>query len=255
MRSTERREVLNISTPEGDSAGDPGGATSGRAYDLVIFDCDGVLVDSEVISCATHAEVLSRHGYPITPTEVFDRFLGRSSRQATIEIESELGRALPDEFHRELQEELFGAFAAGLRPVPYIERILDTIGRPFCVASSGSHDKMRASLGATGLYERCRPHIFSATQVAHGKPEPDLFLLAAREMKTSPQRCVVVEDSVSGIRAALSGGMTAFGFTGGSHCRPNHAEALLSAGANAVFADMRQLPDLIDQFRARVTGP
>jgi len=226
-----------------------------RGYDLVIFDCDGVLVDSEVISCATHAEVLSRHGYPITSAEVFDRFLGRSSRQATLEIESDLGRVLPEEFHRELQEELFRAFAAELRPVPHIEDILEAIGRPFCVASSGSHDKMRASLGATGLYERCRPHIFSATQVAHGKPAPDLFLLAAREMKTSPQRCVVVEDSVSGIRAAVAGGMTPFGFTGGSHCRPNHAEGLLSAGAAAVFADMRQLPALIDQFSAREGGP
>jgi beta-phosphoglucomutase-like phosphatase (HAD superfamily) len=116
---------------------------------------------------------------------------------------------------------------------------------PVCVASSGSHQRMRVSLGATGLYQRFAPHIFSASQVDNGKPAPELFLFAAAEMKAAPSRCVVVEDSVAGIRGGVAAGMTVLGFHGGSHCRPDYAAALRAAGAAATFADMRQLPALI----------
>lgn len=220
------------------------------AVDLVIFDCDGVLVDSEVISCRAHAQVLSRHGYPITADEVFERFLGRSTQQANLEIEAELGRKLPGRYHAELQDELFRAFAADLEPTPHIHDALDQISCARCVASSGSHRRMRASLGRGSLYDRFAPNIFSASQVTKGKPAPDLFLLAAQAMKVSPQHCLVVEDSVAGIEAARAAGMTAFGFFGGSHCRAAHAEALLQAGAGLTFDDMRQLPELIGQVNA-----
>jgi HAD superfamily hydrolase (TIGR01509 family) len=218
--------------------------------DLVIFDCDGVLVDSEVISCRTHAEVLTRHGYPITADQVFERFLGRSTREATMEVEAALGRSLPEDFHAQLQDELYGSFAAMLEAMPHIDKVLETIAQPVCVASSGSQQRMRVSLGRVGLYDRFAPDIFSATQVSNGKPAPDLFLFAATQMATVPARCLVIEDSVPGIVAALAAGMTVLGFHGGSHCRPGHADTLRGAGAHLTFDDMRQLPEMIGQIEA-----
>jgi HAD superfamily hydrolase (TIGR01509 family) len=221
-----------------------------QKLDLIIFDCDGVLVDSEVISCRAHAETLTRHGYPITTEQVFDRFLGRSTRQANLEVEAELGRSLPDDFHVQLQDALLRSFAATLEAVPHIDEALDAIGKPMCVASSGSQEKMRASLGRAGLYERFAPNIFSATQVSSGKPAPDLFLFAAERMATPPGRCLVIEDSLAGIAAARAAGMTVLGFHGGSHCRPGHGDSLRAAGAVLTFNDMRQLPGLIGRIGA-----
>ena len=215
--------------------------------DLIIFDCDGVLVDSEVISCRAHANAFTRHGYPITAEQVFQRFLGRSARQANFEVEAELGRSLPDHFHADLHEELYRGFAADLEAIPFITDALDRIAQPVCVASSGSHQRMQVSLGRTGLHERFAPNIFSAQQVRHGKPAPDLFLFAAAQMRTEPARCLVVEDSVSGIAGAVAAGMTVLGFHGGSHCREGYAATLQAAGATETFDDMRQLPALIAQ--------
>jgi HAD superfamily hydrolase (TIGR01509 family) len=216
-------------------------------FDLVIFDCDGVLVDSEVISCRAHAEVLTRHGYPITVEQVFDRFLGRSSRQAHLEVEAELGRSLPDDFHSQLQHELFQSFAASLETIPHVDQALAAITQSVCVASSGSQERMRVSLGRGGLYDKFAPNIFSASQVERGKPAPDLFLFAATQMTTSPERCLVIEDSIAGITGALAAGMTVFGFHGGSHCRPGYGDRLRAAGAAVTFDDMRQLPGLIER--------
>jgi HAD superfamily hydrolase (TIGR01509 family) len=213
--------------------------------DLIIFDCDGVLVDSEVIACRSHASTLSRHGYPITAEQVFQRFLGRSARQATLEVEAELGRSLPDNFQADLQEELYRGFAADLAAIPFVTDALDLIAQPVCVASSGSHQRMQVSLGRTGLYDRFAPNIFSAQQVRHGKPAPDLFLFAAAQMRTEPARCLVVEDSISGIAAAVAAGMPVLGFHGGSHCREGYDATLRTAGAAETFDDMRQLPALI----------
>ncbi len=218
-------------------------------FDLIIFDCDGVLVDSEVISCRAHADVLTRNGYSISHEQVFDRFLGRSTRQAALEIEAELGRNLPDDFDAQLKDELLKSFASTLEAVPYIEQALAAIAQPVCVASSGSHERMRASLGRAGLYDRFAPHIFSATQVRNGKPAPDLFLFAAGQMSMPAARCVVIEDSVPGVTGARAAGMTVFGFHGGSHCRPGYAETLRAAGAAATFDDMRELPGLVASFR------
>jgi HAD superfamily hydrolase (TIGR01509 family) len=223
--------------------------------DLVIFDCDGVLVDSEIISCRTHAEVLTRHGYPITSEQVFDRFLGRSALQAVLEVEAELGHSLPDDFDAQLDDELFKSFAATLEAVPHIKEALDAIARPACVASSGSPQRLRVSLGRVGLYDRLAPNIFSATQVRNGKPAPDLFLFAAAQMGTPADRCLVIEDSLSGIKGARAAGMTVFGFHGASHCRAGYAETLRDAGANETFDDMRQLPDLIGRIEAALRAP
>jgi HAD superfamily hydrolase (TIGR01509 family) len=222
--------------------------------DLVIFDCDGVLVDSETIACRTHAAVLTRYGYPITSEQVFDRFLGRSAPQAHAEVEAELGGALPDEYHAALQDELYRTFENELEAIAGIHDALDEISLRACVASSGSHQRMQISLGRTRLHERFAPNIFSASEVASGKPAPDLFLFAAQKMKVKPERCLVIEDSISGITAARAAGMTVLGFCGGSHCRDGHAATLHAAGAHATFDDMRHLPALIAQNWSLIAG-
>jgi HAD superfamily hydrolase (TIGR01509 family) len=217
-------------------------------FDLIIFDCDGVLVDSEVISCRTHAEMLTRHGYPISVDQVHDRFLGRSAHEARAEIERELGRALPDDLDVQLKTELYRSFSATLEAIPGIEQALAAISQPVCVASSGSPERIRTSLTLVNLYNRFAPNIFSAAQVNNGKPAPDLFLFAAGQMQVSPGRCLVIEDSVPGVIAACAAGMAVLGFDGGSHCRPTTAATLRSAGATATFGDMRQLPALIHRI-------
>jgi HAD superfamily hydrolase (TIGR01509 family) len=216
-------------------------------YDLVIFDCDGVLVDSEALACVVHADVLTQHGYTITAEQVHDRFLGRSAREARFEVEGELGFALPDAYAAQLKATIDRVFGEQLTPIPHIADTLAKLSQHICVASSGTPTRIRSSLGTTGLLGRFAPHLFSAMQVDRGKPAPDLFLFAAAQMKTPPERCVVVEDSVPGVTAARAAAMTVIGFTGGSHCRPGDADRLRAAGANTVIDDMRALPDLIVQ--------
>jgi HAD superfamily hydrolase (TIGR01509 family) len=222
--------------------------------DLVIFDCDGVLVDSEVISCHAHAETLTRHGYPITADQVLLRFLGVSDREARQTIENEMGRSLPDDFDAQIKQAALQRYASELAAIPYVGEAIDAIGVAKCVASSGTHEKIRHGLTCAGLYDRLAPDIFSATQVERGKPAPDLFLFAAERMQAAPARCVVIEDSIPGIKGARAAGMTVLGFHGGSHCRPGYGETLKNAGAFATFDDMRQLPDLIAQIGRRVSS-
>jgi len=218
--------------------------------DLVIFDCDGVLVDSEVISCRAHAETLMRHGYPITADQVLERFLGVSDREARLIVEAELGRRLPGDFEAHVKQATLQSYADDLGAIPHIDEAIAAIDLPKCVASSGTPEKIRHGLSCAGLYDRLAPNIFSASQVERGKPAPDLFLFAARQMQAAPARCLVIEDSLPGIAAAVAAGMTVLGFHGGSHCRPGHGDRLRAAGAIAIFDDMRQLPRLIGRIKA-----
>jgi HAD superfamily hydrolase (TIGR01509 family) len=219
-----------------------------RKIDLIIFDCDGVLVDSEVISCRAHAATLTHHGYAITPDQVLDRFLGVSDREARLTIEAELGRSLPSDFEAQVKQATLQRYGDDLQPVPYVAEAVAAITLPKCVASSGTPEKIRHGLTCAGLYDILSPHIFSAGQVKRGKPAPDLFLYAAEQMRVLPERCVVIEDSVPGVTGARAAGMTVLGFHGGSHCRPGYADTLRAAGAAATFADMRKLAELIRQI-------
>jgi HAD superfamily hydrolase (TIGR01509 family) len=221
-----------------------------RSFDLVIFDCDGVLVDSEVISCRAHAATLTRHGYPITADQVLDRFLGVSDREARQTIEAELGRSLPGDFEAQMKQAALQRYADELQLVPHIAETIAAIDLPKCVASSGTPEKIRHGLTCAGLYDLLAPHIFSAGQVKRGKPAPDLFLFAAEQMKASPERCIVIEDSIPGVTGAVAAGMTVLGFHGGSHCRPGYADPLRAAGACVTFDDMRELPALIGRIAA-----
>jgi HAD superfamily hydrolase (TIGR01509 family) len=206
--------------------------------ELVIFDCDGVLVDSEPIAVRTHARVLAELGWPITEQEVIERFVGRSTASINELIEARLGATLSAEAERRFTRLHAEAVDAVLLAVDGIADVLAEIGIPICVASSGSHD----TLGRTGLYEYFTGRIFSATEVARGKPAPDLFLHAAARMGTDPADCVVVEDSRYGVQAARAAGMRAFGYAGGL----TPADWLEGPGT-VVFTDMRQLPALIEE--------
>ena len=213
-----------------------------KPYELVIFDCDGVLVDSERLAIGIDRQVLAAMGWPLTEQEVVERFVGRSHEHMTRELSAQLGRDLPDDWDDEFTGLYRTTFEAELEPVPGITTALDAITLPTCVASSGSHQQMRFTLGHTGLLDAFEGRIFSADDVGTGKPAPDLFLHAARRMGTDPSRCAVVEDSVPGIEAALAAGMDAYAYCGGVT-----AEASLrrpGAGVTA-FADMTKLPDLL----------
>jgi HAD superfamily hydrolase (TIGR01509 family) len=218
---------------------------------LVIFDCDGVLIDSETIAARIHAEALGALGHGYTTADVVRRFVGVSSRDMLRIIEEETGRPLPQDYGASTRAALWAAYDTELAAVPHVADVIEALDLPVCVASSSSPDSLRLGLGLVGLYERFAPHIFSATQVARGKPAPDLFLFAANRMGVAPSRCVVVEDSLAGVKGATAAGMTVLGFTGASHCGPGHADALTREGARAVFDDMRHLPALVADHRRR----
>ncbi|MDR3082793.1 MAG: HAD family hydrolase [Streptomyces sp.] len=211
-----------------------------KPVELVIFDCDGVLVDSERIAARVQVALGAELGWPLTEDEVVARFIGRSSASIREQISARLGEETAAKWSAGFERLHREAVDAGLAPVEGLPEALDAITLPMCVASSGSHDKMRHTLGRTGLYERFTGRIYSATEVAHGKPAPDLFLYAARQMGVDPAACVVVEDSEPGVRAARAAGMRAFGYAGGL----TPAERLEGPGTT-VFHDMRKLPSLI----------
>ncbi|MGB9377962.1 MAG: HAD family hydrolase [Mycobacteriales bacterium] len=206
---------------------------------LVIFDCDGVLVDSERISVRVDVAVLAELGWALSEEEVVERFVGRSAEYMAAEVEARVG-PLPPGWDFENTSRYREAFAAELTPVEGVVEALDRIELPTCVASSGSHDKMRFTLGLTGLYDRFEGRIFSASEVPRGKPAPDLFLHAAARLGADPAACAVVEDSSYGVEAARAAGMRVFGFAGG--LTPAH---LLAGPATVVFDSMGQLPDLL----------
>ncbi len=211
-----------------------------RPFELVVFDCDGVLVDSEVISVRVDQLVLADLGWELDIEEIVQRFVGKSEANFISTIERHLGIQLADGWDSTYQQWYHEAFERDLTAVDGVEDALDRLRLPHCVASSGSHAKMRQTLGRTGLLHRFAGRIFSATEVANGKPAPDLFLHAAWTLGTAPERCAVVEDSAYGVQAARAAGMHAFAYAGGV----TPAERLAGPGTT-VFHDMRQLPELI----------
>jgi HAD superfamily hydrolase (TIGR01509 family) len=214
---------------------------SNRPFDLVIFDCDGVLVDSEPIINRTHAQVLTACGYPITEDELLARFCGMSDAEMLATIEHEWGRTLPSSYAERVGAIIEEGFGQSLVAIEGVAEALDSLRLPVCVASSGVPEQIRRKLELTGLLARFGEDLFSATMVARGKPAPDLFLYAAQQLATAPDRCLVIEDSPLGIEAAIAAGMTAIGFCGGSHCGPEHGDRLLARGAALLIADMREL--------------
>jgi HAD superfamily hydrolase (TIGR01509 family) len=214
---------------------------------LVIFDCDGVLVDSDRISLRIQAEHITALGMPTTYEDCVRDFLGLGRRGTVRILEQRHGGPLPEGWEADLDAAVEAAFRRELRPVAGIEAALDAIAAPTCVASSGSQEKMRLTLGLTGLRERFEGRIFSADEVERGKPAPDLFLFAAARMGAAPEDCVVVEDSPFGAAAARAAGMRALGYA------PEGGESLAREGAEA-FTSMAELPALISAGRSPGPG-
>jgi HAD superfamily hydrolase (TIGR01509 family) len=209
-------------------------------YDLVIFDCDGVLVDSEVLACRSLAETLVRHGVACSLEDVFDRFLGRSFAVVEDHYKKVRGQAPTQAFRADLRDRQLALFRSSLKTMPHAREVLDTLDRPFCLASSSDAERIRMTLGVTGLDSYFGDRVYTAAMVKKGKPAPDLFLYAADKMGAPPERTLVVEDSVSGVEAGKAAGMTVWAFTGGSHYagRRDIDAALVAAGADRVFAAM-----------------
>ena len=214
-------------------------------YDLAIFDCDGVLVDSERLAVRVDVEVLGEMGWVLSEEEVVARFVGRPHAHMAEQLALYLGRELPAGWEETFGHRYISVFEAELTPVPGVVEAVDAIAAAVsatCVASSSSHRHLRFALGLTGLYERFEGRIFSAHDVAQGKPAPDVFLHAASTMGVAPSRCAVVEDSVPGVTAGLAAGMSVYAYCGG--VTPG---SLLGAVDERVicFDDMADLPTLL----------
>jgi len=214
---------------------------------LVIFDCDGVLVDSEPLAMRVLLEGLAAAGCAIDEATAYERFLGRSLASMQAVVRNELGVELSQEQLEAMRLRLFEVYRQELAPIPGIIETLDRLTLPRCVASSSHSERLRFSLEVTGLLARFAPHLFSASMVARGKPAPDLFLHVAEQMGVAPANCLVVEDSRAGIEAAKRAGMRVFGFVGGGHARSAAYRAGLAALApDRILDDIAELPVLID---------
>ena len=211
-------------------------------FDLVIFDNDGVLVDSEPLANRYLAELLREYGLDLDWHDCVQRYLGNTLVRVRELVEAELGRPVPDDFEDRYRRVVYGRLADQVEAVPGVAEVLDHLDRhgvTTCVASSGLHERIRLTLGRAGLLDRFGPRLFSAEDVGVGKPAPDLFLHAASTLGVDPQRCAVVEDAPAGLEAAAAAGMVSFGFTA-------LTPPLLLAGATGgTFDDMAALAELL----------
>lgn len=211
----------------------------------IIFDCDGVLIDSEVIHVEEERQLLAEIGLTFEDADYCARFMGLGHKEflSALGTESQrrLGVPLPADFFETLDARAQKRIESELAPIKGIEPILSDWSRPKAVASSARLPKLRMKLSITALDGYFGPHIYSADQVANSKPAPDLFLFAAEQIAVPPQNCLVIEDSLNGVRAGVAAGMTVYGFTGGGHVDSAHGDALRSVGAEAVFADHEAL--------------
>lgn len=215
---------------------------------LLLFDCDGVLVDSEIIAAEVDAKLFTEVGVPMTTDDLVHRYAGLALRSIMELIEKDTGRKLPDDFAARQREMLEGRLADEVKAVADIEHALEALGDQRCVCSNSSSDRMRLTLGRTGLYEKFAPHIFSAIEVGDRQPKPsaNVYTYAAKRFGAEPRECVVIEDSLFGIAAAREAGMRVVGFTGASHTWPGHADLLTEAGAETVIKRFSDLPQVAE---------
>lgn len=216
--------------------------------DLIVFDCDGVLVDSEALVVEVEAKMLTAAGFRTTAEEIIERFVGLSYATMMTQLAVDHGRPVPEALSRQIQQAALDEFPARLQPVPGVEELLSELALPRCVASSSDLDRITLSLDITGLARHFdHDGIFSAQMVERGKPAPDLFELAASQLGVDPSACLVIEDSPAGVTAATAAGMEVVGFLAGGHATPNLGARLLAAGASEVFTTA-------DKLAARLTS-
>jgi HAD superfamily hydrolase (TIGR01509 family) len=218
---------------------------------LLIFDCDGVLVDSEHLACAALAEIMTTLGHSMTADEAMLAFAGRSLKDVLARAERLLSRPIPEDLGEQAAVQLMARFRRELQAVPGVKEAIAALPYRRCVASSSDPGRLTLSLDVTGLSALFGNNVFSAVEVANGKPAPDLFLLAARRLGEDPSSCIVIEDSVLGVEAAGAAGMAAIGFAGASHANRGLAERLVAAGAEPVIDSMANLPAAVEQVVGR----
>lgn len=216
---------------------------------MIIFDCNGVLVDSEPIAAAVAADAFRKAGINMTPDLVARYFTGRRPSDMFADVEKAAGVKLPDRFASVVAAATLLRLSEDLRAIPHVTHALSWLRGPKCVASSSGLDRVRVSLESTGLDRFFGSNVFSANDVPHGKPAPDLFLHVARQMGIQPKDCLVVEDSPAGVTAAVAAGMAAIGFAGGGHAGEDLPAKLADAGAVTVIADMRALKAAVTRLR------
>jgi HAD superfamily hydrolase (TIGR01509 family) len=213
--------------------------------DLVVFDCDGVLIDSEFLAARVESEVLAELGFTLSPAEITARYSGLSDLSMRRGLEALFGCSLPEDFEERSRRRTRSVFERELRAMEGAAEAIRGIGSRVCVASSSEPERLRHSLELVGLLDAFAPHVYSAVEVERGKPAPDLFLHAAARCGAEPVRCTVIEDSRFGVEAARAAGMRALGFVGGRHCGPDRRRQLLEAGAELVFDRMDELLALL----------
>lgn len=220
------------------------GADGMAAFDALIFDCDGVLVDSEVIAIASEREILASWGLEYDFQTFVSRFVGLHNRDFHAALAADaiaVGLSLPTDFGKQMQANNWKRYETELCPIDGVLEVVVAFAGPQAVASSSEADKLVRKLQLTGLFDTFAPHIYSSDLVTHGKPAPDLFLHVANQIEAQPAGCVVIEDSVNGVKAALAAGMTAWGFTGGGHADVGLGERLAMAGAGMVFSSHKDI--------------
>jgi HAD superfamily hydrolase (TIGR01509 family) len=216
---------------------------------VIIFDCNGVLIDSERIAATVASREFMRAGFALTPELIARYFTGRRPADMFAEVESASGRKLPADFAATVAGETLRAFRTELRATAHAAYALHWLRGRKCVASSSSLDRIRIALETTDLLKYFESNLFSASELPYGKPSPDIFLLAAEKMNVRPDECIVVEDSPVGVAAAAAAGMTPIGFTGASHAGPHLGDHLVASGARRVINDMRQLKSTVADLR------
>jgi HAD superfamily hydrolase (TIGR01509 family) len=218
---------------------------------LIIFDCDGVLIDSEILSARVDSEILAEIGYEITPEELAHKFAGLTTERIFQLVGAEIGRPVPEKVIARAKVETDRKLKAEVLAVPGVQEMLDALDDPRCICSNSRPERLELSLTKAGLWDRFRPYVFSAQAVreGRGKPSPDVFLHAAEIFETDPADAIVVEDSVAGVTGGVAAGMRVVGFTGASHTWPGHAEALMEAGALTVIRRLIEVPATVEALR------
>lgn len=223
-------------------------------YDLLISDCDGVLVDSEILADQVMREALAAF-VPAAPLELLlESTFGQTTREVLRRVQERFALQLPDTLLAQIQARSEALIRAQVQPIAGVREALEQISLPLAVASNSRHHTVIASVQRAGLTARAAGRIFSADMVERPKPAPDVYLLAARTAAVAPERCLVIEDSPTGATAALAAGMQVLGFIGASHIPPGHGDTLRRIGVLAVFDDMRELPALFEQLAQKRAG-
>jgi len=215
---------------------------------ILMFDCDGVILDSMVLHTEVEAEAYNGLGANVTQEELSRRFSGVSQEEVSRIIGKEAGINIPIGFEDIIEESKKSVFEQRLKAISGINQMLEDLKDiPRCIASGSGTGELKHMLNIVGLYDSFEPHIYSADMVDRGKPSPDLFLYAAKRTSYEPHECIVIEDGVSGVQAGIAAGMRVLGFTGGSHCGADHSNLLMKAGAELIFNDMNDLSNIINE--------